>query len=1003
MRFNTWVVVERSWIRNLENWGIVAVHKTIQVLADRVHHLHAMCGRTLIASSIVLLVIPAYAQEQASPEAVDREAGAQAVEEVVVTGSRISRRDYVSQSPIVSVTGSELRETGSVSIMEALGNMPQITPTRESQQGEGGRATISLRGLGSNRNLVLLDGRRLPVSSPFGEVDTNMLPLTVISKVETITGGASAVYGSDAMSGVVNFITEKDFEGVRAELRYGNSAKGDFEQDMASLTAGGKFADGRGRTYVSLGATHRDSLRGKDRFGFYQYGGLSSYIAPGTFVPDPANLPSAAAVTALFTGYGVAAQNVPPSNDRFGFNDDGTLFSQNFGAQNYHGPQYEWLNDNYAITVLNGAVRMPVLVQFNPINSLDQRSIFLKSDYSLNERMTVYVQALANYSQVNTNTGGTLTQYGAPTIPVTNPFIPADLATLLASRPNPGASFTYNRRYAEIAPKNWDEDYYTQQYILGFRGNVGIKDWTYDAYVAWDRVRYVQTQFGAVFLSRVNSLVQAPDGGASLCDGGYNPFGWQNVAATSKDCLDYISGTSTSNANSKRQTYEASMQGSLFGLPAGPVRFSALVTGRKDEYAYTPDKALAEQDIQAVLAAPPIEGKTEVSEVGLELSVPVLKSLSLGLAGRYSDYDLSGGHTTWNIDALWRPIAPLLFRGGYQVAIRAPNIGELFSPATGLRVQFENPPDGGDPCDIRTTARSTGGAQLRQLCIDTGVPASIVDTYIFPTTATTGVFSGNRELKPEQADTYTVGIVFSPVDALGRFGRFSGSVDYFNIKITDVVDRIPATLSLDKCYNLDGSNPNYNANNEYCRLITRGPSGEFEVIRAPYFNLGELSTSGLDVALNWAIDLNVGSTLSLNTLVSFLDSYKVATLPGEAAVDYKGTIGGPGGLLPDWRALTNFGYKQGPFTASLQWYFLPKMDNPAKATNPNSTARGVDSYNRWNLTGTYRLSEGLTAQAGITNLFDADIPLVGTVLGSTNTGAYDVVGRSFYVGVRAEF
>lgn len=952
----------------------------------------------IFAAALLLPGAWAHAQDEADD---DGQAASDTVDEIVITGSRIARRDYVSSSPIMTVEEATLQESGQIALNEMLNELPQFRADDEQGQGGGGRALVNLRGLGPSRNLVLLDGRRLPISSEFGEVDTSILPSTIVSSVETITGGASAVYGSDAMSGVVNFISVRDFEGVRLDAHYGNSAKSDFGQSTLSLMMGGDFSGGQGNGLIALSVTDRDYLWGKKRQNFFKYGVPSSYIGQGTARLQGTNAPSQAAVDSLFGSYGYAPGEVPASN-AFGFNDDGTLFSQNFGAQNYRFPEYEWFGE-YAYAVINGQnVRMPVSVQRHIKSSLEQRNLFAKTEYEFSEAAVGYVQALVTFSGVNTNSGGTLTQFGDPMVPVTNPFIPADLASLLASRPDPNADFVYHRRYVEFGGKNWDEDYYSQQYILGLKGDLNYKDWSYDVYFAYDHVRHAQTQNDAVFLSRVNTLLQAPDGGASICEGGYNPFGRANSLATSQECLDFIGGTTSSSAISDRNTIEASVQGSIIDMPAGPLQFSAVVGYREDSFDYNPDKALAEQDVQAVVASSPVDGKIDVTEIALETAIPVLDSLTVNLAGRYSDYNLSGGVSTYKIDALWRPVDALLFRGGFQRAIRAPNIGELFSPLTGDQVGFGSPPQGGEPCDIRTNARMNGGAQLRQLCIDTGVPAATIDTYIFPTTAAIGAYSGNISLDPEEADTVTFGVVWTP--DLNN-GNLSLSVDYFDIEIVDVIGQLDGSVSLARCYNQDGvSNPNYSASNEYCQFIDRNTqTGEFELIRQPYFNLGRLQTSGIDLTVNYAFDLNSGGTLFLNSLVSFVDAFEVVTLEGDPAIDYKGTIGGPGGPKPDWQSLTTVGYSQGPFSASLRWFYLPSMEDDSTAINPNSTQRGVESYQKFNLVGTWDLSDSFDLRWGITNILDEDIPQVGNSRGNTDYATYDLVGRSYYVGLRMEF
>lgn len=931
------------------------------------------------------------------------------LEEIVITGSRITRRDFVSPSPIATMDQEAIQSSGFIAIDQAVQELPQFVPDNSGNQGSGARSLVDLRGLGASRNLVLLDGRRLPVSSAFGEVDTAILPSTIIDNVETITGGASAVYGSDAMSGVVNFISVRNFEGVRADAQYGISAQGDYPQWSTSVMAGGEYASGRGYGYLALSSTHRGQVLGKDR-DFFQFGTPSSFIGFGTFVPG-GNTPSQAAVDALFTSYGVDAADLPPASDRMGFNDDGTLFSQNFGGQNYSGGTYDWVN-GWAYYFNGSGVRMPVATQRTEKDRLSQRNLFAKSEYEFTNGITGYVQVLATNHLATTNTGGTLTQFGNPVIPITNPFIPADLATLLASRGDPTADFAYNRRYVEVPSKKWDEEYFSQQYIGGFRGELPISDWTWDAYLAWDRVVHQQTQLNAVFLSRVQNLVEASDGGVSICDGGYNPFGRAQSSATSQECIDYISGTTSSSEKMIRAAGEAVVQGTLFEAPAGPVQFAAIAGFRRDDFDFNPDKALAEQDVQAVVAASPVEGSTSVNELAFEANIPVVDSLTVNLAARISDYELSGTTNTWKADGIWRPMPSLLVRGGYQKAIRAPNIGELFSPETGDQVGFGNPPGAGDPCDSRRTgADSTGSnAQLRQLCIDTGIPAGVVDTYIFPTSAAGGVESGNPNLDPETADTYTFGVVLTPDFDSELFSNLSVSLDYYSIEITDVVSTIGGGISLNKCYNLDGSNPSYDPNNFYCGFIVRDPAlgGEFDTIRQPFENLGELSTSGYDLGVNWVIDasafgMNTGGSFSVESQVSFGGTFEQITIPGEQALDYAGTIGGPGGIKPDWSTLTTFGYSQGPMSVNLRWYALPDMEDDSRASNPNTTRRGVDSYSKWNLTGTYSWGDQTTFRAGITNLLDEDIPLVGNNPGGTNSGVYDIVGRSYYVGVRMEF
>jgi iron complex outermembrane recepter protein len=224
------------------------------------------------------------------------------IDEVVVTGSLIASPNYTAPSPIVTTTAEQLKQTGAVAVESALNQLPQFQAAGTAGtggQGTGGHATLNLHGLGSNRNLVLLDGRRLPLADISGNVDINLIPDSILSGVDVITGGASAIYGSDAMSGVVNFKTLTHFEGVRVDLQYGNSFEGDYQQVAAALVLGAAFHEERGHVLLSLGYTDRDGLRGSKR-SFFNLVTPSSFIGTGTFVPAATNLPTQAAVNTLF-------------------------------------------------------------------------------------------------------------------------------------------------------------------------------------------------------------------------------------------------------------------------------------------------------------------------------------------------------------------------------------------------------------------------------------------------------------------------------------------------------------------------------------------------------------------------------------------------------------------------------------------------------------------------------------------------------------------------------
>src|SRR2546423_1068536 len=848
------------------------------------------CVAMSIASLAILACHGVEAAEGADAAADEKLA------EVVVTGSLISDPNRTSSSPIVITPAQHLQQSGPVSIESALNQLPQFAPAGTSAnggQGTGGHATVNLHGLGSNRNLVLLDGRRLPLADIFGDVDINFIPESILSSVQTITGGASAVYGSDAMSGVVNFITLSHFEGMTTDLQYGNPIKDDFGQFSGSTAFGAKFADDRGHALLSLGYTHREGLSGAQR-AFFNLVTPSSFIGQGTFVPSPTTLPSQAAVNALFSGYGAAT---PVKNTlNLGFNDDGTLFTQT-GAKNYRGPTM----NGYAI--LAGNVRMPVGPQTIIENPLQRKSVFSKVDYGLAPQVTVYGQVLYVDSDVFTSSGRSLTQFGTlTTIPVTNPFIPADLRALLATRPNPNAPFTWNGRYVGLPVKSWDEQYTTAQYLGGLRGSLPLKDWTWDVFASYDTTDHLQSNQNAVLKSQV-------------------------------------------------------------GLPLLPYR-------------------------------------------------PLAKKLSLGAAFPHPSYDTSGGVNPYEGDLRWSPVPSLLVRGGYQRAVRAPNIGELFAADSGSQIAFGTPPAAiGDPCDIRSSARTgANGARVRALCLAQGIPAAVIDNYTFPTTATAGDTRGNPDLQPETANTYNLGFSWTSAAASPLLAGLSASVDYYKINIREVISVVPGLTALSKCYNLDGSNPSYAVTNEFCQLLRRDANGLLQVIQTPYLNLGGLKTDGLDMQLGWNValgDLGLGHArgrVFFNSGIGYLHAYSVQTLPGTLFQDFSGTntIAASYNLsasFPKWKTITTLGYGLGGATVSVRWRYQTAMKDVTAVTTPANPGVGVNAYSLFDVFGSCDIKKRSEIRAGGTKAGKQGPKARSSSPTRPHPHRFDVVGRSYYVGV----
>jgi outer membrane receptor protein involved in Fe transport len=984
------------------------------------------------------LAAPASAQDQQPPapgevakaDAAQADTATQAAEpDIIVTGSLIQRPNNTSVSPIISVGEAAIKEAGTANLQDALNQVPSFTVGGNSAtggQGTGGRASINLHGLGTNRNLVLLDGRRLPTSDISGNVDINILPDAIVSGIDVITGGASAVYGSDAMSGVVNFRTVRSLDGIRLDLMNSISQRGDAYRFNGSLAFGTSFGD-RGNVVAAFSYSTQDPVNGSAR-SFFHDKTPSSFIGFGTFVPSASNAPTAAAEQAVFARYGITGARNPLLN--LGFNNDGTLFTQT-GAVNYRGP-----TDNAGYMVIGGNVRMPVGQQIQFYNALERKTAFLKGDYELAPWLTAYGQFLYVDLTVNTESGGSLTQFPALTsIPVTNPFIPADLRTILASRPNPTAAFTWNGRYVGIPDKNWDENYRVEQYLAGLKGNI-TDGWTFDLFGSYDQSVHHQTMHNAVLKTQVQRLLNAADGGASLCAGGFNPFGDANARSLSVQCQQFMTKDAMSRENLSQTQLQGQVNGKLFDLGAGPVQLALLAAYRRNTYRFVPDADLVAPNgfnliaptntaanIEGVVNTLPVPHKAvAVKEIAGQIDIPLLadkpffQELGIGAAVRLSDYSVTGSVTSYEGDARWRPIDQLLIRGSYQRAVRAPNIGELFSPPQGQQLVIGTPPSSlGDPCDTRSTARTGANAsQVAALCVAQGVPAPVIGSYQFPTTATGQVVAGNTALTPERANTYNIGFVFNAPRNDGVFGDMSLSVDYYNIKIKSVISTVPGLTVLSKCFNLDGSNASYSNSNEYCALITRDTgTGQILNVATPFLNLGQLETDGVEAQVHWGVPtpfVGEGGKVYVDSAIGWLHKYQVQLLPGAPFLDYTGvSVGGanPGSVppraAPKWKALTTFGFRSATFGMGLRWRYQSAMKDNSSVLTPANAQVGVPAYSLFDLFASVKVGKDFELRAGINNLTDKGLLFVASSQNGTDTALYDPIGRSFYVGAKVHF
>jgi outer membrane receptor protein involved in Fe transport len=946
------------------------------------------------------------------------------LKEVVVTGTLISRKDYVSQSPIVTVQTETLQQSGPAgSIDAALGQLPQFTPTAGSGAAfpnRLGQALLNLRGLGSNRMLILLDGKRIQPSAPDGSVDVNLLPSALIESVETITGGASAVYGSDAITGVVNFKLLDHFKGFKASAQYNHPELGSGGSYNANFALGSPFSDGRGEAMLSLDYTKRGEVKAGQR-PFYAISRTNGII-PLAVANFGGNPPTQAAVDSVFSQYGIAP-GAASATRTIGVNYDGTLFTAAPATQpvvNYKGPlNDEFLNFNNAI--INSAGRF-----YDIMFPLERENAFGRVSFDLTDDTQVFATALYNHSVAEVNNAtiglGQIASYNG-VVPVTNPFIPADLQAVLASRKTPNASFNASYLLDSLPGVQFATTSDEVQGTLGANGLLFGTAWRWNLYGTYGRTQTRQSINGFSY-SATQQLLNAPDGGASLCDGGFNIFG--PPAAISQSCLDFIADAGTTKAVFEQQVVDGNVQGKLLDMPAGELKAVIGADYRNNRFTSQPTANFIAGDVvpQGVLLS--ARGSQAVRELYVETlvplikDVPLMKAFNLDLGYRLSDYSTSGGVSTYKADFDWTLVPSFSVRGGYSRAIRAPSLADLYTPASLISVTLGTPSatsKNGDPCDVRSSYRQgANAAQVRALCLAQGVPQSIIDSYTFTNNNVFPTSLGNTDLDPEKASTYTFGAVWRSTFDSALANDLQLSLDYYDIRVTDAIGIVPFLTTLNNCFNGDNaSNPAYSSANIFCGAITRNSLGQIsQDSKSQTLNLASYRTNGVDLQADWrfglgalGLDDRYGS-LSVNFLGTWLDKFVIQTFGSAPALDFAGSTQGSitNSVLPKWKSVTSLTYRLGSASLGLRWRYLASVHDVSHVTTVGSMTPGVPSVSYFDLNGKWEpqlFSQDIEFRVGVSNLFDKDIPQVGPVLGTTDPTTYDIIGRSYYVGVAAKF
>jgi len=946
------------------------------------------------------------------------------VAEITVTGSRIARSDYSAESPIVTLTADQLADSGSTQLQDVFNTMPQFAArsgaATNSERAQG-RDNANLRGLGPQRTLVLLDGRRLQPSDPLGPVDLNTIPTMLLESVEVITGGASAVYGSDAIAGVVNFKLKRDFEGLMVSAQHGQTWAGEGDTQDIGVLFGANLSDGRGNAVVGLNYNRRKFVPLGTSDFFRGWGG-SILLTGATVRPNGSNLPTQEAMNEVFVGrYGSAV--APARNQVIGVNPDHTLFTQESPVLNLRYP--EW--DPYIVR--QNRVVLPIADTFPMQQPLDRFTGYAGAHYKITQNVEAYLQVThteltSDFSRLGLSVLGTAAQ--PLTVPVTNPFIPTDLATILASRPDPNQPATIVLSSSKVGPANYENNYEVNQYVAGLRGDMPFGNWTWDIYGSQGRMLQTDNITGYIDYAALQGLLNATDGGASICPGGFNVFSIESLSATpgQQACFDHLHRSLHEQTELRQEVVEASAQGSLFELPAGDVRVAVGASYRRNTFDYLPDRQRVSRTVLPNQPTGPASGADQVYEVFGEALVPIVRDLgifrelNLDVAYRHSDYEISGSVSTYKASLDWSMTSSLRFRGGYQRAVRAPSLGELFAPPTVNTAENISTPalGGGDPCDytgpLRNPATNPSAAQVRELCLATGIPEDVIDIYTYPS-AVNGVGAGNLDLKPEKADTYTAGFVWQSSLDSPWLSRFTASVDYYDMEVEDAIGVVTAMVSLGRCFNNDGvSNPTYSPTNFFCAQTRRDTSGRIDEVRTPTMNLSGYRTSGIDMQMDWSItpaDVGLASvpgSMSISLIANYLDSYKIQTLAGAPFLDFAGTIGNTQVNMftksfPKWKVSSSFSYEIGAATVRLAMRWYDAMSNAANVGTTGSQP-GVASRAYFDVTGRWLAGDSLELRGGVINIADRDPPN-WTSNGATDPALYDVLGRRFFVGLTKSF
>lgn len=949
----------------------------------------------------------------------------EADDQIIVTGTRIQREDLNAPSPVTTVNSEQLVLTNTVNSEQFLNTLPQVVPSfdQTSNNPGDGSARVSLRGLGSARTLVLVDGARFVGLGPTFVVDLNNIPAALVERIDVVTGGASAVYGSDAVSGVVNFILKDDFEGIQLDVSHELSAAGwDANQTNVALTLGGNFADGRGNAVVFASYTNREELFQGDRdFSsdtlFDQGAGATTFGRGGSSNIPEVRFRGASDNTFGLNNTDANGNRLPSTNTNFAPDFFVENFAPECGANNASaclGFRNAGGSGSAAdIRGLRAAGNETDLYNYAPENYLqlpqERYNITALGSFEITDNMEAYMRGVFSESVVDSQLAPTPSGAIPVTVNLDNPAIPADLLALIAGDPNSNngdgtANIRVHKRFEEIGTRNSLRTTTGFQILTGLRGDFS-DNWSYDTFFNFSRSTVAQIQTGNISTSAFQAGVlcdAGPTAQASGCSVPYvDIFG--GAGGISPAAASSIARTGAQNDEIEQTQWVGTISGNLEGLSSPWAEAApALVVGLeyRDLFASSVPDSVLGPDVRGFNSSLPVEGRYDVYEAFGEVQIPVIsgvtgfESFSINGAYRYSDYSIDnvGGVHTFAVGGDWTPVegAPR-FRAQFQRAVRAPNISELFAAFT------NGFPTAQDPCS--SGFGSFSGATNVATCTATGVPAGQVGASFQSNGQIQSLFGGNPNLGQETGDTLTIGMVWQPefVDGL------TVQVDYFDVSIKDAITAIPLQVILNECH-IQGIQ-------SQCDILAaaRDPNtGELGGSPATSANLGSVNagsidTSGIDLNLTYSTDIGPG-TLTAQYYGTYLLDFTYQSSATSAEIDCAGFYGPQVCVAatepsPEYKHTAQFSYLYGPLTASLRWRAISGMES--SVTGLSDLSDDIGFFNYLDVTTQYAVNENLDLTLGVRNITGKDVPLIGsTVNEQANTfpATYTPFGRQLFFG-----